>query len=327
MMNHKPKVIALGNINADFQVRAENWPGFGEELFGRHLLLAGGGKAGNAACIAQRLGAATLLVGRVGADRLAEQALAQLRKEGVDLRFTRTAAAANTGTAFIATRNDGGRAILIVSGANERWSDLDAADAVSAVARLPAGSVLVANLGVPGFVVERAARAARMRGFSVVLDPAPPQTLPDAFYNKVDFIMPNQREAGALTGVRIEREENAIEAAQALLGRGVKTALVRLANGGCIFATREELVSLPPVDVEIIDKTGGGDAFAGALAVALLEGREPLAAAQFAMAAAHVAVTRYGAQPSFPNRTELDAMLAQLQRAMPKRINKRSSHN
>jgi ribokinase len=312
-MINTPKVISVGNINADFQVRTERWPDFGEELLANEFLAGGGGKAGNAAFMARRLDAPTMLIGKVGKDRLADQALQGLRELQVDLRFTRVSSGAMTGTAIIAVRDDGSRAILIAANANHSsWTDLDVGDAVSAVAQAPAGSVLVTNFGVPRFVVERVVRAARMRGFSIVLDPAPPQRLANDFYGQIDCIVPNAQEAEALTGIKIESEMHAIRAGRALLDRGIKIAFVRLADGGCVMTAGRRVASLRPVQVQVVDKTGAGDAFAGALAVALVEKLDPLDAGKFALAAAHVAVTRYGAQPSFPNRAELLQMLGRL---------------
>jgi ribokinase len=318
-MEDKPQVIALGNINADFQLRTDEWPRFGQEKMAHDLLAAGGGKAGNVACIAQRLGTSAALIGRVGEDQLAQQALAELRDSGVSLAATRTARGAATGTAFIAVRDDGSRAILTAPGANHQWSDLDAAEAVSAIARAPAGSVLAINLGVPKFVAERAVRAGRMRGFPIILDPAPPEHLDQSFFARIDYITPNENEAEALTGINIASEADAVKAAGVLVALGVNNAAVRLDGGRCVLAGAAGTISLPPVEVRVTDKTGGGDAFVGALAVALLEGREPVAAAQFAMAAAHMAVARYGAQASFPTRAELDEMLSRLAQNKPER--------
>ena len=103
-----------------------------------------------------------------------------------------------------------------------------------------------------------------------------------------------------------------MRAAQALVARGNKTALVRRSDGGCSMAAKNSAASIRPAAVQVVDKTGGGDAFAGARAVALIEKREALDAARFAVAAAHVSVTRYGAQRSFPDRGELEQMLARL---------------
>jgi ribokinase len=113
-----------------------------------------------------------------------------------------------------------------------------------------------------------------------------------------------------------------MQAAEALVARGNKTALVRTSDGGCAMAAKNGAAVIRPVAVEVVDKTGGGDAFAGALAVALIEKQEALDAARFAVAAAHVSVTRYGAQPSFPARGELEQMLARITYQEKKRNHK-----
>jgi ribokinase len=312
-VQNKPAIISLGNINIDFQVRAERWPHVGEEILAADFLQAGGGKAANVAYIARLLGVPSILIGRVGDDELGEQALKGLRQVEVDLRFTRAIRGASTGVAIIVVQPDGSRGILIAANINYDWTRADADDAVNAVVEAPAGSVLVVNFGVSMPVVERAVEAAQQRNFVVVADPSPPGGITEALFRTIDVITPNAKEAEQLTGIRVKSFEDSIRAGHLLLQRGVATAFVRLAGGACAMVTKQGSERFDPVPVEVVDKTGAGDAFTGALAVGLLERREASEAGKMALAAAHVAVTRYGSQRSYPDRAQLETMLARLQ--------------
>jgi ribokinase len=123
-------------------------------------------------------------------------------------------------------------------------------------------------------------------------------------------VTPNSVEAEELTGIAVRSVEDAVRAGRALIKRG--TALMKMPHGGCVIVTADSAVAIRPAPVKAVDTTGAGDVFAGALAVALLEGQSLSCAVKFAVTAAHVSVTRYGAQASYPDRKELEAMLARL---------------
>jgi ribokinase len=309
------RIIALGSINVDFEVRAERWPAPGTTLLGRDFLMAGGGKGGNVAYLARRLGVGTRLIGHVGDDVLCEQALRSLRDAGVDLHSTKVVAGCPTGVAMIVVRPDGEKAIVAAGNANDTWTAADAHDAAVTVAADPPGSVLVADLEVPAFVTQQVVEAARRRNLRTVLNPSRPERMPDSLYPLIDYMTPNPFEARQLTGIAVESVDAAFRAGQVLVDRGVSTALVKLARGGCVVVTKDRRDYIPTVPVRAIDTTGAGDAFAGALSVALLEERPVLEAARFAVAAATLSVQKYGAQPSYPTRSELEHALAHQRQA------------
>ena len=311
-MWRQPQVISLGSINADFQARVEQWPVAGKDIMSSQFLFLGGGRGANVAYAARRLGVPSMLVGRIGDDVLAEQALRGLRDLDVDLRFTFSGCREATGVGMIVVNAEGKKTIIAAANANEMWSRGEADLAASAIAESPADSILVVDCAIPFNVVEMAAQVARGRQFSVVLDPSPPKRVGGDLYRVTDFITPNETEAKELTGITLQSLEDAVQAGRVLIRRGTKAAFMKLDNGGCIVVTADSAIPIRPIPVEVVDTTGAGDAFAGSLAVALLEGRDPLQAGRFAVAAAHVAVTRYGAQPSYPCATELEQMLARL---------------
>jgi ribokinase len=311
-MKSEPTIISLGSINGDFQVRAERWAEAGHDLLVTDFMRFGGGKAANVAYAARRLGSPVMLIGHVGDDDLAEQALNPLRQLPLDLRFVSCVRGKETGFVTIVVTPDGKKTMIAAHNANDVWTEKEAANAASGVAKAAAGSILVADCAISIDPVERAARAAVLRKFPIILDPSPAERVPDRLFPLVEFVTPNPVEAQQLTGIAVQSIEDALRAGRALISRGTKVALMKMPQGGCVTVTADSATAIRPTPVKVVDTTGAGDVFAGAFAVALLERRGLLDAVRFAVAAAHVSVTRYGAQASYPDRIEIEEMLARL---------------
>src|SRR5206468_1188022 len=311
-MESAPVIISLGSINADFQVRAERWAEAGHDFLVTDFMRFGGGKAANVAYAARRLGAPVMLIGHVGDDDLAEQALNPLRQLPLDLRLVSRVHGMATGFVTIVVTPDGKKTMIAAHNANDVWTEKEAANAASAVAKAAADSILVADCAISIDPVERAARAAVHRKFPIILDPSPAERVSDRLFPLVDFVTPNPVEAQQLTGIAVQSIEDALRAGRALISRGTKVALMKMPQGGCVIVTPDSAIAIRPAPVKVVDTTGAGDVFAAALAVALLERQGLLDAVRFAAAAAHVSVTRYGAQTSYPDRTETEEMLARL---------------
>lgn len=306
-----PSIFSLGSINADFQVKVDRWPDPGETLLARDLVMIGGGKAANVAYFARRVGVPAVLIAHLGDDFLAGIALESLQRSDVDLSHVRRVDGATTGLSMISVRADGDKAILLASNANASWQERDAEEAVAVVRAAPEGSVLVADLEIPVFVVERAAAAARERGLNVVLDPSPAERMTQRLYELADVITPNRSEAKQLSGRPIENGGDAEEAAAMLQQRSGGSVLLKL-GGDCVLADTEGLQRFRSIAVEAVDTTGAGDAFAAALAIGLLEGRRLREAALLAMAASSIAIQSYGSQPAYPDRAQLEARVSEL---------------
>jgi ribokinase len=167
------------------------------------------------------------------------------------------------------------------------------------------------QLEIPLETVLAAARLASRRGARVLLDPAPipSQPLPPELYQLTGVITPNEGEAKALTGIAVTDDRSATEAASHLIRAGAHAAVIKLGERGAFVHDGRRTKVVPGIAVDAIDATAAGDAFAGALAVALAEGKDLIDAAFFANAAGALATTRRGAQPSMPYRTEVDALL------------------
>jgi ribokinase len=237
------------------------------------------------------------MFGAVGDDGFGDRVLAALGDAGVDWAGV-VAAGEPTGTAHVVVDGTGGNAIVVVPGANATVTALPPGGE-----RLLAGcQAMLLQLELPLDAVADGAAAARRQGARVVLTPAPAVPLPAGLLADVDLLVPNEHEAAALTG---EREP--ARALAALLGL-VPAAAVTLGAAGCLYGERGgEPLHVPALRVAATDTTAAGDAFAGALAVALAEGRPPPAALAWASAAAAVSVRRPGASSSMPSRDEIDA--------------------
>ena len=304
----RPQVLSLGSINADFQVRVERRPQLSETLVASDFLRLSGGKAANVAFLARKLGVEARLFAHAGTDDLARQALAPLRAMGVDLSGVRQVADANTGVAMIMVPPDAKKGIVMAVNANDAWNEADADAALQAISGAPADSVLAVDCEIPAFVAERALRAARRRGLKTILDPSPADRVTDAMLEAADMVIPDSGEAHGLTGIECKDPQSAMKAGERLCERGAAVACIKLPDGGCVVVGEGRRAWIPAVPVKVTDTTGAGDAFAGALAVAVLERRSCLEAARFAVAASHLAVTGYGSQPAFPGREDIQQM-------------------
>lgn len=305
-MLRTPCVISLGSVNVDVHVRAPRWPEPGESLGGRDFLWLSGGKGANVARQARLLGVDTQLVGRVGDDPPGEQVLHALRAAGVDVSLVFRVPDVATGFALVRVHADARSAILFAANANEGWTDPEIEAVEAALANAPAGSVLVVDLEIGAEVARRAMRAARDGGLRVVLDPSPARRTDPDLLSLCDYLTPAAAEARLLTGRRVDGVDDALYAGRALRRLGAGAALVKLPDGGTVLVDDEREVQIAAPPTEPVDTTGAGDAFAGALAAALLEGLPPTDAARFATIAAAHAVAAYGSQPAYATRPEID---------------------
>ena len=302
-----PVVVVLGSINMDVVVTAPRLPAPGETIAGDELHVTPGGKGANQAVAASRLGAEVRMVGRVGARTPSGPMLLRgLESYGVDVSRVASDPGSSSGAAAILLDADRENRIVAVYGANMRCDDDQVRETQSA---LVGADCLLLQLEVPLEVSLPAARIARQKGVPVILDPAPASALPAEAYALVDVLTPNQTEAAALVGHPVDDVDQALAAARELARRGVGTAIVKLGELGAVYVSGDSACHAPPFDVEAVDTVAAGDAFGGALAVALAEGKELSAAIRFASAVGAVAVTRPGAQTAMPSRDEVESLL------------------
>lgn len=300
-------VLVVGSITADVTAFSRRLPQPGETVLGDDFTLVLGGKGANQAVAAARAGAPTWMVGCVGQDLFRDIALDGLRASGVQTSEIRTVPD-RTGVAHIRVDVSGENDIVITPLANTALTP-DMVDASIARTR-DRTRVMLLQLEVPAEVTRHAARAGTDAGFTVVLDPAPAQPLPDDIWAHVDIVTPNESEATALTGITVDGPQAAERAARWFLTRGVRHALITLGEAGAVSATAQTVRHVPAFPVTPVDTTAAGDAFTGALGAALAAGLDTDTAVRRGMAAGALATTRPGASPSLPDLAAVRALLA-----------------
>ena len=277
------RITVVGSINLDLVATAPRLPGAGETVTGAALARHPGGKGANQALAAARLGAEVEMIGRVGPDAMAEEAMALLLAEDVDLTHVLTDADAPTGVALIAVDPNGENQIVVAAGANHAVTPEQLPQRIE--------TPLICQLELPVETVEAA--VGRATDF-VCVNLAPAAPVSDQLLRRADLIVVNEGEA-AFYGD--------------LLHHGGGRVVVTLgAKGAVMYQRGVEIACAAPPKVTAVDATGAGDSFVAAVTVALLEGMEPEAALRFACAAGALAATRAGAQPSLPMRDEVDAL-------------------
>jgi ribokinase len=304
-----PRVVVVGSVNADLVVSTPRLPRAGETVTGGSFARHGGGKGANQAVAAARGGAAVAMVGAVGADAFGDEALRELAAEGIDVSAVARLDSAPTGVAAIVVDEAGENQIAVASGANAALSGETVSTALErllAAHESPAGAAPGDSSATPGVVllghevpeaaVVAGCRAAVAAGWTIVLNPAPARPLPSEVVAAAPILTPNGDEARALAG---ERDVDA--AARALAALTGAPVLVTLGARGALLVGAG-IERLPAPAVEVVDTTGAGDAFNGALAAGLAAGRQLREAARFAVAAAARSTRAAGARAGMPRR-------------------------
>jgi ribokinase len=290
----------------DLVVTSARIPAVGETILGEDFIVTPGGKGANQAVAAAKLGADVYFVAKLGRDVFAEQSLNNFRKEGVGTEYVLQTEEAPSGVALIMVDRSGDNVIVVAPGANRRLSPQDVEKARPVI--VSSGAV-VAQLEVPLETVESAARLANSAGVPFILDPAPAQKLSPELLRMVDVLTPNETEAAILTGTEVTSEDTAGAAARELSECGVKAVIVTMGAKGLLAATGERAEFVPTVKVDAVDTTAAGDAFTGALAAGLAQGKALSDAALFANYAAALSVTKMGAQSSMPTRQDVERFM------------------
>lgn len=317
------RVLVVGSVNIDLVVRAERLPAPGETVLGGTFSRFHGGKGGNQAVAAARLGADVHLVGAVGADEFGAEARAALARDGVGTDTLLTLDGAVTGVALILVDEGGENAIAVAPGANARLTPAHVAEALGRLVPAKGDTVLVTH-EIPTDALREALRLGRQGGATTILNPAPADGLDRAVISLADIVTPNRGELARLvtadarrSGRAVRVGEETVTAARALLdvdagGPGARVAvLVSLGSSGAVLIGRDgEPVDIRAPRVTAVDATGAGDGLNGALAAALAAGADLASAARRAVVAASLSVTRAGAREGYPTADELDAALA-----------------
>jgi len=291
------KVVVVGSLNMDLVTRASRLPRAGETLIGQTFSTVPGGKGANQAVASARLGADVSMIGCVGTDAYGTQLREALRVEGIDCQAVSTVDG-SSGVALIVVDDSSQNAIVIVAGSNGELTpaSLQAFDSV-----LQAADVIVCQLEVPMNTVGYALKRGRELGKTVILNPAPASApLPAEWYASIDYLIPNESEAGALSGVTVDSIDSAKAAATQLIQAGAGKVIITLGSQGALFSDGQGFEHLLAPKVRAVDTTAAGDTFVGGFAAALANGKSEAEAIRFGQVAAALSVTRAGAQPSIP---------------------------
>jgi ribokinase len=300
------RVIVVGSVNVDLVATVERLPAVGETVTGGRFAQHHGGKGGNQAVAAARLGAATWCVGAVGSDGFGAEARAALEAEGVDVTELLTLAGQATGVALILVDAAGENSIAVAGGANEALEPAHVAAAYERI-RPGAGDVVLVGHEIPTPTATEALRLARAADATTILNPAPATGVTLEMLGLTDIVTPNQGEAAELLAIEGEADGMGTDRLARLAGRG--HVLVTLGGRGALLVGPDGPSPIPAPTVEVIDTVGAGDTLNGALAAGLAAGLPIAEAARRAVTAASLATTRAGAREGMPTGGELEMAL------------------
>ena len=295
------KIVVIGSTNIDMVVKTDRHPLPGETRLGGIFFMNAGGKGANQAVAAARMGGNVTFVTKVGNDIFGQQSIAGFIKENINTDFVFVDDSSSTGTALIVVNKEGENSIVVAPGANARLLPRD----IDQVHDFEEAGIILIQLEIPMETISAVVKKALVNNQKVIINPAPAQKLADELLNGLFLITPNETEASLLTGISVEDDDTAGEAARIFLKRGVKNVIITLGKKGAYFQNENVSLRINAPVVTAIDTTAAGDTFSGALAVALTEKMSWEEAIKLAVAAASISVTRLGAQASIPYRSEI----------------------
>jgi ribokinase len=295
------RILVVGSSNTDMVVKTDSFPQPGETVLGGTFFMSAGGKGANQAVAAARLGGKVRFVCKLGMDIFGDAALEGLVKEGIDCGYVVRDPEVRSGVALITVDVSGQNTIVVAPGANDslHTQDLELADAAFREA-----DMVLLQLEIPMKTVETAISKANKAGKKIILNPAPAT---DHVWSRLYLFTPNETELSKYTGMPVEDDMQARDAALYLLEKGVQNVLVTLGSRGALLVSDTLEYRIPAYSVEAKDTTAAGDVFNGALCVGLSEGMDFTEAIDFASKAAAISVTRMGAQASAPSRQEISS--------------------
>jgi len=302
------KIFVLGNSNVDFILKIPRFHHPGETILAENRITAFGGKGANQAITAKRLGGSVLFMTKLGNDLYGKSYRQYLVKNGLDQKLILEDKKLPTGMAVIELTPKGENRIIASLGANGSLSEKDLRRLGPFWKEI---RVFVTQLEIPITTVKMGLKIAKEQDVLTLLNPSPPIRLSSDILSLVDFLVPNEWEAQYLTGLKMERNQSLHKIAKRLLDMGTKNVVITLGSKGLFFKNRSEEIRMKAFEVNVVDTTAAGDAFMGALACGLSEGKPIREVLKFANGAGALATTKLGAHPSLPLRRSLNRFLSQ----------------
>lgn len=303
-MVKRPRIAVVGSANVDLTVFSEQFPKPGETIFGQRFDLGFGGKGANQAVAARLCGAEVFMVARVGDDLFGPATVKNFENLGIDAVHVRQVSGVSSGVAPIFVDPSGQNRIIVVKGANDA---LKPADVDAAADMLKAADCIVLQFEIPLETVYYTIKFARKNGIRCILNPAPAQPIDLKALAALDYFVPNESEAEAISGMPVRNLDDAKRCAGALLSRGIRRVIITLGSNGVLLAASDAMEHVPAFTVKSVDSTGAGDAFIGSFATFLCEGLPEREAIKRANLYAGLSTTGVGTQKSFLNRAHFDS--------------------
>lgn len=296
------KILVIGSATMDMVVKTDMFPIPGETKLGGKFLMNAGGKGANQAVAIARLDGSLTFVAKLGKDIFANQIIEGYKNENINTDYIFSDENNASGIALIMVNAEGENCIVVAPGSNSSLLKKD----VELIEDFSKAEIILLQLEIPIETIEYIVIKAKNNNQKIILNPAPAKHLSDDLLNGIFLVTPNETEATILTGIKVIDEASALNAANALLNKGIENVIITLGKQGAFFKNKNESFIINAPIVNAIDTTAAGDTFSGALCVALTENKDWKNAIEFAVRAASISVTRMGAQASVPYRKEIN---------------------
>lgn len=303
------RICVIGSLNMDLVLKMQNLPKLGETLMVDDYDKIPGGKGGNQACSAARLGGKVTIIGAIGNDEYGSTLKEGLKKDGIDTSFIKKVGS-SSGLAIITVDRDGNNTIAVVEGAN---SELTTKDIQNASEVIEHSDVLIAQFETPIEATVEAFRLGKKAECITLLNPAPYKKIPDALLRYTDIIIPNETEAYELTGIEVSDKGTGLIASKKILEAGVKKVIITMGKTGALLVSKDSCELVEGYKVNAVDTTAAGDSFIGAIASMITQAhlekdQELISLIKYANLVASITITRLGAQSSIPTLTEVTSI-------------------